>query len=244
MIGKDTMIVNDKKTEMKMDNVLYLECFSGISGDMMIGALIDTGLDMTHLSKEIAKLGLTGYRISSRKVMAGAISAAKFDVELTSKQKPQSYRDIKKIITGSSLSDIVKKITLDIFNCVASAEGKIHHCNVEEVHFHEIGAIDSIIDITGTAVGIEYLKIDKVYCSQLPLGSGTVNTSHGKLPIPAPATLEILKGVPVYQGNFDFEVTTPTGAAIVKTLAVSFGKIPDIEIINTGYGAGSKNVII
>ena len=161
MIGKDTMIVNDKKMETKMDNVLYLECFSGISGDMMIGALIDAGLDITYLSKEIAKLGLTGYRISSRKVMAGAISATKFDAELTSKQKPQSYRDIKKIITGSSLSDIVKKITLDIFNCMASAEGKIHDCNVEEVYFHEIGAIDSIIDITGTAVGIEYLKIDK-----------------------------------------------------------------------------------
>jgi hypothetical protein len=229
--------------EMKMSNVLYLECFSGISGDMMIGALIDTGLDMSHLSKEIEKLGLTEYRIGSRKVMAGAVSATKFDVEVTSKQKPRSYKDIKKIITESSLSDKVKKMSLDIFKCVASAEARIHDRDIEEVHFHEVGAIDSIIDIVGTAIGIAYLKIDKVYCSRLPLGSGSIDTSHGKLPIPAPATLEILRGVPVYQGDFDFEVTTPTGAAIAKVLADSFGKIPDIEIINTGYGAGSKKIL-
>lgn len=227
-----------------MSNALYLECFSGISGDMMIGALIDAGFDMSHLSKEIEKLGLTGYKIGSRKVMAGAVSATKFDVEVTSKQKPRSYGDIKKIIAESSLSDKVKKISLDIFRCVASAEARIHDRNIEEVHFHEVGAIDSIIDIVGTAIGIEYLKIDKVYCSQLPLGSGSINTSHGKLPIPAPATLEILKGVPVYQGDFDFEVTTPTGAAIVRVLAAGFGKIPDIEIINTGYGAGSRNILM
>lgn len=226
-----------------MNNVLYLECFSGISGDMMIGALIDAGLDMSHLSKEIEKLGLTGYRIDSRKVMAGAVSAIKFDVEVTSKQKPRSYRDVKKIIAGSSLSDKAKKMSLDIFKCIASAEARIHDRNIEDVHFHEVGAIDSIIDIAGTAIGIQYLKIDKVYCSQLPLGSGSINTSHGKLPIPAPATLEILKGVPIYQGDFDFEVTTPTGAAIVKVLAAGFGKIPDIEIINTGYGAGSRKIL-
>ncbi len=227
-----------------MSNILYLECFSGISGDMMVGALIDAGLDMSHLSKEIEKLGLTGYKIGSRKVMAEAVSATKFDVEVTSKQKPRSYRDIKKIITESSLSDKAKKMSLDIFKCVASAEARIHDCNIEEVHFHEVGAIDSIVDIVGTAIGIQYLKIDKVYCSKLPLGSGSINTSHGKLPIPAPATLEILKGVPVYQGDFDFEVITPTGAAIAKALADGFGKIPDIEIINTGYGAGSRNILM
>ena len=127
---------------------------------------------------------------------------------------------------------------------MASAEAWIHDCNIEEVHFHEVGAIDSIVDIVGTAIGIQYLKIDKVYCSKLPLGSGSINTSHGKLPIPAPATLEILKGVPVYQGDFDFEVITPTGAAIAKALADGFGKIPDIEIINTGYGAGSRNILM
>ncbi|MES0341646.1 MAG: nickel pincer cofactor biosynthesis protein LarC, partial [Candidatus Humimicrobiaceae bacterium] len=145
---------------------------------------------------------------------------------------------------GSSLSDKIKKVSLDIFKCVAAAEAKIHNRSIDEIHFHEVGAVDSIIDIVGTAVGIEYFKINKVYCSNIPLGSGNIDTSHGKLPIPAPATLEILKGVPVYQGDFDFEVTTPTGAAIVKTLAEGFGKIPGIEIQNTGYGAGTKNVTI
>jgi uncharacterized protein (TIGR00299 family) protein len=229
---------------IKMKNVLYLDCFSGISGDMTIGALIGAGLDFPFLLKELEKLGLTGYRLKCREAMAGAVSATKFDVEIIKEQKSRSYKDIKKIITGSGLSEKAKKISLDIFKCVASAEAKIHNRSIEEVHFHEVGAIDSIIDIVGTAIGIQYLKIDKIYCSHIPLGSGKVDTSHGKLPIPAPATLEILKGVPVYQGDFDFEVTTPTGAAIVKTLASGFGKIPDIEIKNTGYGAGTKNVMV
>jgi len=228
----------------KIKNILYLDCFSGISGDMTIGALIDAGLDFPSLLKELEKLGLTGYRLKCREAMAGAVSATKFDVEIIEEQKPRSYKDIKKIITGSSLPDKVKKVSLDIFKCVAAAEAKIHNRSIEEVHFHEVGAIDSIIDIVGTAIGIQSLKIDRVYCSHIPLGSGKVDMSHGKLPIPAPATLEILKGVPVYQGDFDFEVTTPTGAAIVKTLVAGFGKIPDIEIKNTGYGAGTKNVSI
>jgi len=227
-----------------MKNILYLDCFSGISGDMTIGALIDAGLDFPHLVKELEKLGLTGYRLKRREAMAGAVSATKFDVEMIEEQKSRSYKDIKGIITGSSLSDKAKKISLDIFKCVASAEAKIHNRSIEEVHFHEVGAVDSIIDIVGTVIGIQYFKIDKVYCSHIPLGSGTIDSSHGKLPIPAPATLEILKGVPVYQGDFDFEVTTPTGASIVKTLASGFGKIPDIEIKGTGYGAGTKNVTV
>ena len=227
-----------------MKNVLYLDCFSGISGDMTIGALINAGLDFTYLLKELGKLGLAGYRLKCREAMAGAVSATKFDVEIIEEQKSRSHKDIKKIISESKLSGKVKKVSLDIFKCVAIAEAKIHNRSIEEVHFHEVGAIDSIMDIVGTAIGIEYLKIDKIYCSHIPLGSGSIETAHGRLPIPAPATLEILKDVPVYQGDFDFEVTTPTGAAIVKTLAAGFGKIPDIEIKNNGYGAGTKNVDI
>jgi uncharacterized protein (TIGR00299 family) protein len=228
----------------KKKNILYLDCFSGISGDMTIGALIDAGLDFTYLSKELEKLGLTGYRLECRRAMAGAVSATKFDVELIKKQKPRSHKDIKKIISESKLSGKVKNMALDIFKCIASAEAKIHDRDIEEVHFHEVGAIDSIIDIVGTAIGIEYFKVDKISCSHIPLGSGTINTSHGKLPVPAPATMEILKNVPVYQGGFDFEVTTPTGAAIAKTLASDYGEVPDIEILSTGYGAGTKNVVI
>jgi pyridinium-3,5-bisthiocarboxylic acid mononucleotide nickel chelatase len=230
--------------EIKMKNVLYLDCFSGISGDMTIGALIDAGLDFAYLSKELEKLGLKGYRLNCREVMAGVVSAIKFDVEIIEEQKSRSHNDIKKIIAQSNLSNKVKEVSLDLFKCVASAEARIHNQSIDEVHFHEVGAIDSIIDITGTAIGMEYLKIDRIYCSHIPLGSGNIETSHGKLPIPAPATLEILKGVPVYQGDFDFEVTTPTGAAIVKTLVSDFRKMTDIKIKSNGYGAGTKNVTI
>jgi uncharacterized protein (TIGR00299 family) protein len=225
-----------------VDKIIYLDCFSGISGDMMVGALLDAGLDMEYLSGELKKLDLEGYKIKGSSIMAGAISATKFDVEVTGKQKSRDYKDIKKLIGKSSLSDVVKKTSLDIFETIAKAEARIHEKDIEDVHFHEVGAVDSIIDITSTAIGLEKLNIRKVLTSPVPLGKGEVKTSHGKLPIPAPATLEILKDVPVYEGDFDFEVTTPTGAGIIKTLAHGSKKPTPINIEAIGYGAGSKNI--
>jgi len=142
----------------------------------------------------------------------------------------------------SSLAEEVKKTSLDIFERIAAAEAKIHGRDIADVHFHEVGAVDSIIDIVGTAIGLHKLEIEKILSGPVPLGSGSIDTSHGKLPIPAPATIEILEGVPVYRGDFDFEVTTPTGAGIVRTLARGFERIMDMEIERIGYGAGSKGI--
>lgn len=225
-----------------MVKILYVDCFSGISGDMMVGALLDAGLDMEYLREKLNKLNISGYKIKKTGVMAGAISATQFDVEVTKKQKSRSYADIKKLIKNSTLSENIKKTTLNIFKIIASAEAKIHGKDISDVHFHEVGAVDSIIDIAGTAIGLHKLDINKIMSSPLPLGSGEVSTSHGRLPIPAPATLEILKGVPVYQGDFDFEVTTPTGAGIVKALASGFEKPVRMEIDRIGYGAGKKGI--
>jgi pyridinium-3,5-bisthiocarboxylic acid mononucleotide nickel chelatase len=225
-----------------MEKIIYLDCFSGISGDMMIGALLDLGLDFECLSEELGKLGIGGYRIKKRDVISGSIRAVKFDVEVTEKQVPRKYSDIKDIITGSSLDRGIKKKSIDIFENIARAESKIHAKDISEVHFHEVGAVDSIIDIVGTAVGLHRMDVKMLYSSPVPIGSGYIDTAHGRLPAPAPATLEILKGVPVYRGDFDFEVTTPTGAGIIKTLVSGYGSFPDMVIENIGYGAGSKGI--
>ena len=207
-----------------------------------MGALLDAGLDYDFLVKELKKLELDGYKINRCMVMAGAIKAARFDVEVTKIQEPRTYADIKKIIKESALSGTVKKTALDIFKTIAAAEAVIHGKQIKDVHFHEVGAVDSIIDITAAAIGIHRLGIDKIMGSPVPLGKGEVDTSHGRLPVPAPATLEFLKGVPVYQGDFDFEVTTPTGAGIVKTLVSGFGRTVPMEIESIGYGAGKKSI--
>ncbi len=223
-----------------MEKILYIDCFSGISGDMMIGAMIDIGLGLDHLKNEFKKVNISGYMIESRKVKAGPISAQKFDVKVTGEQPHRDYENIKNIIGSSQLAPGIKKIALNIFEYIAAAEAKVHDQEKEKIHFHEVGALDSIIDIVGTAIAVNSLKIKKVYCSRVPLGRGLVDTEHGILPVPGPATLEILKGIPVYEGGFDFEVTTPTGAAIVKALSEDFSGMPSIDVKKTGYGAGSR----
>jgi len=223
-----------------MEKILYIDCFSGISGDMMVGALVDLGLDFSFLKSELGKLNVDGYNITCREIKMGPIRAKKFDVKVTGLQPHRNYKDIKGIISESKLDVEVKKISLDVFQIIAEAEARIHGYDIDEIHFHEVGAVDSIIDIVSTAIGVKSLGIESYYSSKIPLGSGFIDSSHGKLPVPAPATVEILKGIPVYTGIFDYEVTTPTGAAIIKTLAVKFGEIPCMEIEKAGYGAGSK----
>ncbi len=223
-----------------MEDIIYIDCFSGISGDMMVGALLDMGLDFSFLKNELKKLDISGYSIDCREVKRGSIKAKKFDVKLTGLQPNRDYRGIKEIIISSKLDAAVKKISLDIFKLIAEAEAKVHGCSAERIHFHEIGALDSIIDIVSTAIGIKSLNTGLFYSSRIPLGGGFVDSAHGKLPVPAPATIEILKGLPVFGGNFDFEVTTPTGAAIIKSIAVGYGEIPPLVIKKVGYGAGSR----
>ena len=232
--------VNFNYGDKNMEKILYIDCFSGISGDMMVGALLDLGIDIPFLKSELKKLNITGYSVTCSEVKKGSIKAKKFNVKVTAPQPARNYGDIKRLIGESKLDTEIKKMSLSIFKVVAEAEAAVHGYDVNNVHFHEIGAVDSIIDIVCTAICLSNLKVGSFYCSSVPMGSGFVNGSHGKLPVPAPATVEILKKIPVYGGNFNFEVTTPTGAAIIKTLVSSFGNIPYMEIEKIGYGAGNN----
>lgn len=223
-----------------MKRILYLDCFSGISGDMMLGALIDLGVDLQYIKNELKNLDIGGYELKSSKVKINAICATRFQVNAKKDQPPRSYKDIKNLIVSSRLQPITKELALKIFKNIAEAEARVHNQKIEDVHFHEIGALDSIIDITATAAALDSLKLDLIYAREVPLGSGIASTMHGKIPIPAPATVEILKGVPSYGGNFDFEVTTPTGAAIISTICNRFGKMPLMCIEKIGMGAGTR----
>ncbi|MDD5658496.1 MAG: nickel pincer cofactor biosynthesis protein LarC [Actinomycetota bacterium] len=222
-----------------MKKILYIDCFSGISGDMMVGALIDLGLDFDFLKEELGKINIGGYEVKSEKTKKSGISASKFIVETTHDHHHRTYSDILNLINSSSIKKKAKEISISIFDIIATAEAKVHQVEKEKIHFHEVGAVDSIVDIAGTAIGITQLEIREVFCANIPLGKGFVQTMHGLLPVPAPATLEILRDVPVYDGNFDFEVTTPTGAAIAKSLTKSFGGIPLIKVKGTGFGCGT-----
>lgn len=223
-----------------MKRILYLDCFSGISGDMMVGALIDLGVDLQYIKNELKNLDIGGYELKSSKVKINAIYATRFQVNVKKDQPPRSYKDIKNLIVSSRLQSTIKELALKIFEKIAGAEARVHNQKIEDVHFHEIGALDSIIDIIATAAALDSLKPDLIYASGVPLGSGIASTMHGKIPIPAPATVEILKGVPSYGGNFDFEVTTPTGAAIISTICNRFGKMPLMCIEKIGMGAGTR----
>ena len=228
-----------------MKKILYIDCFSGISGDMMVGALIDLGIGLKYIISELKKIDLSGYDIKVDKLKVNAIISTKFDVIIKTKQPERNFKQIISIIKNSSLNKSIIDLSLRIFEEIAKAEAKVHSHNIEDVHFHEIGALDSIIDIVSTAICLNKLEInlnsDLVYSREIPLGKGTASTMHGIIPVPAPATLEILKGLPVYGGNFDFEVTTPTGAAIVKTISKKFGEIPPMIIEKIGLGAGSRS---
>ncbi len=206
---------------------------------MVIGALIDAGLGITHLRRELKKLPLTGYTISSRKVSRNSIGATSFDVKVTKEQKSRNYSAIKRIIEKSELSGDVKKTSLAIFHRIAEAEAEVHEQPVEEVHFHEVGGVDSIVDIVGTAIGFHKLGVKRFECSPLPVGSGFIKSSHGVMPAPAPATLLLLKGAPVKGGKIGMELVTPTGAGIISTLCEKFGEIPSMKPEKVGYGAGS-----
>ncbi len=231
------------------EKILYFDCFSGISGDMAIGALLDLGVSEERLLEEIAKLGIPGYDISIKKDIKNGITGSKFDVILReennlnadgSEHHHRTYRDIKKIIADSALSDKVKEKSIRIFEYIALSEGRIHGKSIDEVHFHEVGAIDSIIDAVGAAICIEELNVTSILCSPINVGGGSVRCAHGVFPVPAPATLDILKGVPIYSKGVQNELTTPTGAGIVKALSEEFGEMPHMVPERIGYGLGTK----
>ncbi|MCJ7697236.1 MAG: DUF111 family protein, partial [Thermoplasmata archaeon] len=191
--------------------IAYFDCFSGIAGDMILGALIDVGVDVTFLKNELKKLPLTGYDITVKSVECNHIAAVDVTVAVTEDQHHRSLSDIIDLLKRSTLAPEVKKHSQSIFYNLGKAEAKIHRIDVEKVHFHEVGAVDSIIDIIGSVIGITQLGIEKIYCSPLPFGHGFVSCDHGILPLPAPATVELLKGIPVYTVDRKQETVTPTG---------------------------------
>ncbi len=206
---------------------------------MTLGALVDLGVPVQWLEERIRELPLSGFNLSATKVSKEGIGAVDITVSETDAQSSRNYTIIKDLIESSPFSERVKSLSCEMFKRIGEAEARIHGCELEKVHFHEVGGIDAIVDIVGTALGIEYLGIEKVISARVPIGGGFVKCSHGTLPVPAPATCEILKGAPVVGGG-DTELTTPTGAAIIKTLADEFGPIPEMIISKTGYGAGKR----
>jgi uncharacterized protein (TIGR00299 family) protein len=224
--------------------IAYFDCFSGISGDMCLGAIIDSGISTKELERALEKIPIGDFKLISRKVKRACFKAVKVDVvqgAKSKKQKAKKWKDVEKIIQKSSLSHELKQKGRNVFKRIFQAEAQVHGKEFDQVHLHELGAIDCIIDIFGTMVGLDILGIQKVYSSPVNLGSGFVKTEAKILPVPAPATVKILKNVPVYSKNVSCELTTPTGAAIIKELSSGFGEIPAIEIEKIGIGAGSKD---
>jgi hypothetical protein len=224
--------------------IAYFDCFSGISGDMILGAFIDAGLDLYQLESELSKLKLSGYSLKAEKTTRKGLSGIKFFVNTEEDSAERHLKDIEEIIDQSGLGDDIKASSKKIFHELAHVEAKIHNSNPERVHFHEIGGLDSIIDIVGVLIGIKLLGIEAVYASRIPVGKGFVECDHGILPLPAPATLELLKGIPIYASDMEKELVTPTGIAILRNVAKSFGIIPEMRIDRIGYGAGSHDLKI
>ena len=267
-------------------STLYFDCFSGVSGDMVIGALIDAGGDPHNLLNELRKLTMEDeYELNFSKVVKNGITSTKFDVLLAAEDhnhdhshshdhshdhehshshdhehshdhshghghshnhnhshahNDRSYKHIVQLIKSAGFSERVEEISLAIFEKIGIAEGKIHGVALDDVHFHEVGAVDSIIDIVGTAILLDQLEINHIHASAIPVGSGKIHIDHGIYPVPAPATLEILRGIPIAATDVKGELATPTGAAIIAVLAESFGPLPAMTVGTIGYGAGTK----
>lgn len=272
----------------KTRKVLYFDCFAGASGDMIIGSLLDLGLDLETFGAELAKLSLTGYRIEARKVVKSGFSATKFDVlDEDGRQhdcaheheghdhhghhhrqghhhghehhhdhnhdhahdyghhhhhgEQRNLDDILRLIEQSQLAPEIKEKSTGIFRRLALAEAKIHGTVPEKIHFHEVGAVDAIVDIVGVVIGLHLLEIEKIVVSPLPMGKGFVRCQHGIIPVPAPATMELITGMVTYGSEHNGETVTPTGAAILSTLAGACGSMPALNVIKVGYGAGTRD---
>jgi hypothetical protein len=220
----------------------YFDCFNGAGGDMIVASLIDAGADADAIRRGLDSLQLTGYSLSISRVQKQGFAATRFHVELSpsEKQPHRHLKDVVQIINRGDLSSRVRELAVSIFTRLAEAEAAVHGTSAETVHFHEVGAVDAILDIVGAALAIETLGVERTICSAIPTGSGTVVCQHGTLPVPAPATVQLLRGVPVVPGQSEGELTTPTAAAVLTTLAEQFGPLPPMRLASVGYGAGSR----
>ena len=220
--------------------IAYLECHSGISGDMLLGAAVDAGLPVETLESGLRRLPVEGWKLTAKKVRRGALSATKLDFKVKESHHHRTWKTVRKLLEESSLAPRVRETALKIFTRLAEAEASVHGVPADEVHFHEVGALDSILDIAGAAIALDALGIEKLVCSPLTVGSGTVETAHGTLPVPAPATAALLVEAPVRAGSVEAELVTPTGAAIVAACADEFGALPPMTLAAVGCGAGTR----
>ncbi|MCA9168474.1 MAG: nickel pincer cofactor biosynthesis protein LarC [Planctomycetales bacterium] len=223
------------------NTVLYLDCASGISGDMLLGALVDAGADLTTIQAGIDSLGLPDCRLELAEVKRHAFRAAKVTVHHAEEHAHRHLHHITEMIDRSRLTERQQDLAKQIFQRLGEAEAKVHGSTLRKVHFHEVGAADSIADIAGAAIGLDLLQPSRIVCSPVPTGHGTITIAHGRCSIPAPATAELLKGIPLAPAVVEAELTTPTGAAIVATVVDEFGPLPAVSIDRIGYGAGDKD---
>lgn len=221
--------------------IAYLDCASGISGDMTLGALIDAGVDLATVQAGIDSLGLPSCRLATAEVKKKGFRALQLTVEHEPEHKHRHLHHITAMIEGSTLSPRQRELANRIFLRLAQAEAKVHGSTIEKVHFHEVGAVDSIADIVGSAIAWDLLGVDRIVCAPVPTGSGFIEIAHGRCALPAPATAELLRGVPLADFDCEGELTTPTGAAIVAALADDYGPLPAMSIERIGYGAGQKD---
>jgi len=223
--------------------IAYFDCFSGASGDMILGSMIDAGLNAQELREELKKIPIPKVQLNVKKVLKKGISATQ--VIVTGKRDERSHRNLKElleIVEKSRLESEVKKKSREVFERIASVEAKIHQKPVKEIHFHELSGLDSIVDIVGSIWGFHRLEIDRLYVSKVNVGSGFVECEHGILPVPAPATLALMKGKPIYSSGVERELLTPTGAALLTFLGSDFGNMPEIKVERVGYGAGRDDL--
>jgi pyridinium-3,5-bisthiocarboxylic acid mononucleotide nickel chelatase len=220
--------------------IAYFDCISGISGDMILGALVHCGMPLDYLGNELGKLHLHGYELTQETVTRSGIGAVHVDVVTGHEHAHRHLSHIRSIIESSGLSDGVKSRAVAIFTRLAEAEARVHGTSPEEVHFHEVGAVDAIVDVVGACIGLEYFGVETVVSTPLRLGTGTVKCAHGVMPVPVPAVVELTKGVPVVRTSIEGELTTPTGAAILTTLASSYGPLEEFVAETAGYGAGTR----
>ncbi|TET54023.1 MAG: nickel pincer cofactor biosynthesis protein LarC [Desulfobacteraceae bacterium] len=224
--------------------IAYLDCFSGISGDMFVGSLLDAGLPFEKLETILSGLKISGYKISAKKEGRNNIFGTRFLVSLQEEdQKVRHLDDIKEILEDSDLPLPVIEGSVQIFEKLAIIEGEIHHILPNEVHFHEVGALDSIADIVATVAGINLLGIEKLFASRIPVGTGMIASAHGKIPVPSPATIALLRDIPIYDSGQDVEMVTPTGAILITSLCSSFGPMPQMIVDSIGYGVGSRKLV-
>jgi len=218
----------------------YLDCFSGVSGNMLLGALLHAGLEENDLRRTLAALPISGFRLEIKKVSACGLAALQVQVHVDQEQPHRHLRDIKALLTASSLPDPVKQRSLAVFTRLAEAEAVVHGVTPDEVHFHEVGAVDALVDVVGVVAGFHHLQVDTIFCSPLPMSGGWTTCAHGQIPLPAPAVCGLLKDVPVYGVELQQELVTPTGAALVCELADNFGPMPAMTMGATGYGSGTN----